>query len=298
MMVCKICGHENVDAKFCEKCGSKLEYEVEGRVTVQPDEHQEIHSSANTTTTFPKEVETVTFKAPAGNPHTAFTAPPPTEHSSSRQAESESSQLKPYLESAKQNSKIYFNYFITGLKSPLRVAQKTGSEQLLNGIISMVIFAILLPLMLYLSLGSARGFMRSPFVDIVLKPVFWLALFIFLIAVYTFGAVKLSTNPRVGLKEVIARFGTLLIPFIVIFLVAFLFLLMGSGIGNLFITIALLGTIFTIPALITLSYKRESPGGIDTLYSILLIYAAVFLTIFILGDSLGSMLGSSNFFGF
>lgn len=304
-MVCKICGHENGDARFCEKCGSKLVTEVEERAAVQPEEHQEIHQSANTTTTSnttatsSEEIETVRFEVPMGNRHAAFKAsPPPQQSSSSGEARNEPSQIKPYLESAKQNSKMYFKYFVTGLKSPLAVAQRTGSEQLLNGIISMVIFVILLPLMFYLAVGGARGLMSSPFVNIVLKPVFWIALFMFLVAVYTFGAVRLSTNPKVSLKEVVARFGTLLIPFIVIFLVAFFLFIMGSGIGKLFITLSLIGSIFTVPALITLSYKRENAGGMDTAYAILLIYSAVFLTLMILGDGISLLMRPTNYFGF
>lgn len=298
-MICTICGHENADGKFCEKCGARLSPEVEETAAIDPDETRELHSLEGAPV-YTEDPQTVQQETAAGNPQTVFTAPPPPQASSTGTAGSEPSQPNPYLESAKQNSKIYFDYFVKGLKSPLAVAQKTGSEQLLNGIISMFIFVILLPLMIYLSLGSGvRSFYSgSLFVDVVLKPVFWLALFMLLVAVYTFGAVKLSTNPRADLKEIIARFGTLLIPFIVISLIAFLFMLMGSAIGGLFLTIALIGGIFTIPVLVTLSYSRSGVGGLDTLYAILLIYAAVFLTTLVLGDSLGSMLRPTNFFGF
>ena len=299
MMICAICGHENADGKFCEKCGAKLGSEVEETAAIHPDETQEIQR-AEEAPVLTEDPQTVQQETAAGNPQNVFTAPPPPQASSTGTAEGEPSQPNPYLESAKQNSKVYFEYFVKGLKSPLAVAQKTGSEQLLNGIISMVIFVILIPLMIYLSLGSdVRNFYSGGLlVNVVLKPVFWLALFMLLVAVYTFGAVKLSTNPRADLKEIIARFGTLLIPFIVISLIAFLFMLMGSVIGGLFLAIALIGGIFTIPVLITLSYNRSGVGGIDTLYAILMIYAAVFLTTLVLGDSLGSMLRPTNFFGF
>lgn len=298
-MICKICGHENDDGKFCEKCGARLGPEIEEIGAIQRDEHQEVTDTASNTE-FSGVERTVQQETAAGNPPHVFTTPQRPQTSSAGTVGGENSQPNPYLESAKQNSKIYFDYFVKGLKSPLAVTQKTGSEQLLNGIISMVIFAILFPFMIYLSIGSeARNFISSnPFVDIVLKPAFWLAVFMFLITVYTFGAVKLSTNPKADLKEIIARFGTLLIPFIVISLIAFLFMLLGSSIGGAFLSIALVGGIFTIPALITMSYKRDGFGGLDTLYAILLIYVAIFLTMLIIGDSLGSMLRSGNTFGF
>lgn len=298
-MLCKICGHENDDGKFCEKCGTRLGPEIEETAEVQPNEYHEVRDTVPTTASSGVE-KTVQQETAAGNPPHVFTTPPRPQTASAGTVGGESAQPNPYLESAKQSSKIYFDYFMKGLKSPLAVTQKTGSEQLLNGIISMVIFAILIPFMIYLSIGSgARDFFsNSPFVDIVLKPAFWLAVFMLLIAVYTFGAVKLSTNPKANMKEIIARFGTLLIPFIVISLVAFLFMLLGSSIGGAFLSIALVGGIFTIPALITMSYKREGFGGLDTLYAILLIYVAIFLTMLIIGDSLGSMLRSGNTFGF
>lgn len=300
-MHCEICGHENDHGKFCEKCGARFDTQLEEPVKIQTVDHQEVTGGVSNTS-FSGVERTVSQETAAGSPphlH-VFTTHLPPKAASAGTVGGESAQPNPYLESAKQNSKVYFDYFVKGLKSPLAVTHKTGSEQLLNGIISMVIFAILFPLMIYLSVGSeARNFFSSsPFVDFALKPAFWLAVFMLLIAVYTFGAVKISTNPKADLKEIIARFGTMLIPFIVISLIAFLFILMGSSIGGAFLSIALVGGIFTIPALITMSYKREGPGGLDTLYAILLIYVAIFLTMLIIGDSIGSMLRSGNMFGF
>ncbi|WP_106769487.1 hypothetical protein [Paenibacillus faecalis] len=308
-MNCKICGHKNTDASFCEKCGTRLASEVVERKPDQPEVYPESNQSedkmptSNITKGPLEETETVRYQVPMNNMYTAPKASMPQdrstphEHSTPGTAGNEPSQIKPYLESAKKNSKIYFKYFVNSLKSPLAVAQKTGSEQLLNGIISLAIFSILLPLMIYFSFPG-KSLMSSPFVDIVLKPVFWIALFMFLIAVYTFGAVKLSTNPKVSLKEIIARFGTLLVPFIVIFLAAFFLLVIGIGMGGLLLTIAMIGSMFSIPVLITLSYKREVNGAMDTMYAILLVYLAIFITFFILGDTISSLMRPGNYFGF
>lgn len=296
-MICKICGHENADGKFCERCGAKLGPEIE-EVSVNESNETSGRQDSTVASSFYGDIRTLHQEPAAGNSPHVFT-PPQSQSSATETAENEPEQPNPYLESAKQNSKIYFDYFVKGLKNPLTMAQKTGSEQLLNGIISMAIFVILIPFSFYLSIGSSRNYLfSSPFLDIFLKPVFWLALFMFLVAVYTFGAVKLSTNPKVDLKEIIARFGTLLVPFIAIAIVAFFFMFMGSGIGSIFLTIALIGGIFTIPVLITMSYRREALGGLDTLYAILLIYVAIFLTMLILGDSLGSILSPTSILNF
>ncbi|WP_054955409.1 zinc ribbon domain-containing protein [Paenibacillus dakarensis] len=302
-MICKICGHENEGGKFCEKCGAKLGPEVEETSAVQSFEGQEAsETEVNTEIPAPPaEFRSVQNESAAGEAHHhVFTAPPRPQATTGGTAGDELSKPNPYIESAKQNSKVYFDYFLKGLKSPLAVTQKTGSEQLLNGIISLAIFVILFPLMFYFSLGhEARSFLSSsPFVDFVLKPAFWLAVFMFLVAVYTFGAVKLSTHPGAHFKEIIARFGVMLIPFIVISLIAFLFIILGSSVGGAFLTIGLIGGIFTIPALITTSYKRVALGGLDTLYAILLIYVAIFLTMLIVGDSIGSMLRPERIFNF
>lgn len=298
-MICTICGHENEDSQFCRKCGNKLVMGNEETME-QPEARAEVvrFTTGHSGTTAEADAERAGQEASAGSQQAHYTtASAPKAHTSGHTGQG-TPQPNPYLESAKQNSKIYFNYFVKGLKNPLGVAQRTGSEQFLNGIISIVLFVLILPLMTYLSIGSARSYMNSPFVDLVIKPVFWLAVFMLLVAVYTFGAVKLSTNPAADFREIIARFGTLLIPLIVIVFVGFLFIMMGSGIGVALMSIGMIGALFTVPAVITLSYKRENARGLDTLYAILLIYAAVFITIMVIGDSIGSLLRPTSLFGF
>ncbi|KKO52578.1 zinc ribbon domain-containing protein [Paenibacillus sp. DMB20] len=298
-MICTICGHENEGGQFCRKCGNKLVMENEGTME-QPEAKAEVvrFTAGHSGTVAQADAERAGQEASAGSQQAHYTtASAPQAHTSGHTGQG-TPQPNPYLESAKQNSKIYFNYFVKGLKNPLGVAQRTGSEQFLNGIISIVLFVLILPLMTYLSIGSARSYMNSPFVDLVIKPVFWLAVFMLLVAVYTFGAVKLSTNPSADFREIIARYGTLLIPLIVIVFVGFLFIMMGSGIGVALMSIGMIGAIFTAPAVITMGYKRENVRGLDTLYAILLIYAAVFITMMVIGDSIGSLLKPTSLFGF
>lgn len=296
-MICTICGHENEGGPFCRKCGNKLVMGNEGAME-QSEAGAEVvrFTTGHSGTVAEADAERAGQEASAGSQQAHYTtASAPKAHTSGHTGQG-TPQPNPYLESAKQNSKIYFNYFVKGLKNPLDVAQRTGSEQFLNGIISIVLFVLILPLMTYLSIGSS--YMYGSFLGLVIKPVFWLAVFMLLVAVYTFGAVKFSTNPTVDFREIIARFGTLLIPLIVIVFVGFLFIMMGSGIGVALMSIGMIGALFTVPAVITLGYKRENARGLDTLYAILLIYAAVFITIMVIGDSIGSLLRPTSLFGF
>ncbi|NMO97904.1 zinc ribbon domain-containing protein [Paenibacillus lemnae] len=300
-MICSICGHENVSGKFCEKCGNRLVAEPEKDTTPEAEEaaasaervesvESPEHTAAGTADNARHDQEASagqTYYSPPASVNTK------TVHTSASEPGTGPSQTNAYLESAKKNSKMYFQYFVNVLKNPLAAAQRTGSEQLINGIITMVIFALLIPLMTYLSLGEARDYLDrygSPFVDVVLKPWLWLMLLLGLTAVYTTGAVKLATNTKVDIKEIFARFGTLLVPFIAIVIVGFLLAFMEIGLGGNLLAIGVIGAFFTIPVLIAVDYKRVPGAKLDTLYAILLIYAALLVTVMIIGRSLLSMM--------
>ena len=72
--------------------------------------------------------------------------------------------------------------------------------------------------------GFASEFMGEtnisvPFTDVVIKPALTYAIFIMLVAVFTYTAVKLG-RVNVHFKEVIARFGSFLIPSVAILAIA------------------------------------------------------------------------------
>lgn len=314
-MICSICGHETASGQFCEKCGAKLVQETENPNGTSSNDTEQAetvyyHSAhpAGGGQSVPADPGMARQEAAADHQHTYQSpnqAPYQDPHQASGpqahvsgQSGSAGDKLKPYVDTARESSKLYFDFFAKSLKNPVGVAQRIGANQMVNGIISIVLFALLLPLVIYI-IAVQSAFRRDlPFFDIVIKPMFWIVLVLLLISVYIFGAVKLSTKSSVDLREVIARFGALLVPFIVLVLIGFVFILMESRLGAAFYSLAMIGAIFTVPAVIIMSYKKDSLRGVDPLYGILLVYAAVMITMMLIGDSVANIMQPSSMFRF
>ncbi|MBO2946065.1 hypothetical protein JJQ72_18980 [Paenibacillus sp. F411] len=304
-MNCPICGQEQqVRGAYCEKCGAMLstapEVENSRDGAVQPETVQAEAPELREEAASVEHSEHPERELSAGQTYysPSSSVPAPVVHtSSSSKQEPEPSKAAAYLDQAKDGSRIYISYALEVLKSPLAAAQRTGSEQLVNGVISIVLFTLLIPLLVYIMIGSnGRNLIeysigRSPFTEIVLKPWFWLLVLTGLSAVYTAGAVKLSSSSNVHIKEVIARYGTLLVPFIALMMISSLLISMGTSLGSMLLIIGLVGAYFTVPALIITGYFNQAGrGNMDVLYSILLVYAALLVTIMLIGRSLMSMI--------
>ncbi|MFF2648885.1 hypothetical protein [Bacillus haynesii] len=105
----------------------------------------------------------------------------------------ETPQAARYTEAAKHASSMYFSFCLKVLKRPFIEMKNAGEQHVLNSIITMVIFALAVPLMFYFglkgffdSLGDysgifARSYAMPTFFDIVVKPAFTFAIYIFLL---------------------------------------------------------------------------------------------------------------------
>jgi len=250
MAQCQNCQHLNEGGKFCEKCGSPLHFGT-------------FNEAAATTTIQTQPVD---------------------------------SQANQYLEGAKNVSKRYFSYFIEVLKKPYASSVNVGQEHFINGIITIVLYSIFIPLMLYFALkgflaemsGLASDFMGEtgisvPFTDVVIKPTIAFAVFIFLVACFTFAAVKLG-RVNVNFKEVIARFGSFLIPSVAILAVALIFSILKVKLSIFIAFLGVLTSIFLVPPLVIASFKKQFQDGVDVIYGALITYVLSFLAIAIMVD--------------
>lgn len=244
-MKCMKCQYENEGGKFCENCGARLEgtSETEVAVSVEP-----VHQSEQRI------------------------------------------QTNQYLETTKKISKQYFSYFMQVLKKPYASSKNVGSEHLVNGIITIVLYCLFIPLMTYFGVsgvlskvndfGSFLGTdlnIKPPFTDIVIKPVFAYVIFTLLVATYTFAAVKLG-KVSASYKEVIARFGSFLIPFVLLLAIGFVMSILKMKLFILFLILGFIGSILVVPPLVIASYKKEKQEGLDVVYGTLLTYILIFIT--------------------
>ncbi|WP_062350655.1 zinc ribbon domain-containing protein [Bacillus kwashiorkori] len=198
------------------------------------------------------------------------------------------SQSNPQLEQAKRISKNYYTYFIDVLKQPLSQTNKVGQNQWVNSLITIALFSLLFPLTLYVSLGDLREWIESPFLNGIIKPFIGFAIFIVLMSAYTFGALKLS-KLDVDFKVVLSRFGTLLVPVVVLFLLAFIMSLLDASLFAALLVFGFLIAIFAVPPFVLISFKKENNSGLDIFYSTLIIYLLAFLTIGLIGEFMFSI---------
>jgi len=254
-MICPKCSYENEGGNFCIKCGARL-------------------------------TETASEEA---------TTSSGTQYAQGQPANGAPNQ---YLEGAKNISKMYFSYFLEVLKRPYASSVKVGGEHFINAIITIVLYSIIIPLMIFIGLKSLMsglgifGLGYSPsFVDVVIKPTFAYIIFLFLVATFTFAAVRMGLV-KASYKEVISRFGSFLIPFVAILVIALVMSILRIDLFVFVLLLGFLGTIFLVPPLVIASYKKETRDGIDVVYGSLITYILTFIALAILGDMLFDALKS------
>ncbi|MRX72835.1 zinc ribbon domain-containing protein [Bacillus lacus] len=253
MKQCNNCNHENEEeGKFCENCGIPL-----GGTVIQ-------------------EVAA-----------TAEGAPSPVNQQASQ-----------YIEEAKKISKMYFSYFLEVLKKPYSSSVNVGKEHFLNGIITIALFSVLIPLITYFGLKgvlSDLNFLgeelniKPPFTDIVLKPTFAYAIFVFLVAVFTFVSIKLG-RVNISFQEVTARFGSFLIPAVALLGLGLIMSILKIKLFVFFVFLGFITAAFLVPPLVIASFKKQSQEGVDVIYGSLLTYFLTFIAMLIMGDMLFEVL--------
>lgn len=253
-MVCSNCSHQNEGGKFCENCGSPL--------------------------------------ATGGAAQETAAAVESTNLGNQGQAPNQ------YLTKTKNISKGYLSYALTVLKKPYASSVGVGKEHFVNSIITMVLYSFIIPLMLFFGvkalssglndLAGAFGMgevFQPSFMDIVIIPTFLYAIFILLVAIFTYAGIKLGRiNP--SFKEVIARFGSFLIPFTAVLIVALLLSLIKVKLFIYFLLLGFFGSIFTVPSLVIASYKKQSQEGIDVIYGTLVTYVLTSVLLYIMGQKM------------
>ncbi|TYR78879.1 zinc ribbon domain-containing protein [Priestia megaterium] len=280
-MQCSNCGHQNDGGKFCVKCGTKL----------GDNGAQQVAASVDSTPVQSNQATTYVQSEPV-----------------------QQTQLNQHVENAKQISKLYLGYFMQGLKQPTAVAQGVRGEQFINGLITMILFAVSIPLMIYfgwevileklvksVSSGLFSGFdldelgindlgsnlaemIELSFVDMVILKGLLFLLFVGAVALVTFGVIKLG-KVDVSLQDVFARVGTFLIVPTAVLLIGLVFSLLKSEFFLYLLEFGLLGLFFVVPFTIY-SFKKEHTHGFDGIYGTLLTYLVIVIFLFIISQGM------------
>ncbi|WP_147423878.1 zinc ribbon domain-containing protein [Cohnella endophytica] len=279
-MQCTQCGQINQSAKFCVKCGANL---------------QAAATSEGANIGFQPPVQPL----PAAQPQPQ---PQQTSYQQSRpnlQKPVAHAHPNPQLQQAKQVGKQYLDYFLEVLKSPVRKGQNSTDADMVNGLITLILFSLVLPLIAYIKARATFrrfdfggfGFADSvSFSGVVIKPFFFLIIIVLLVNSVMFLVLKLG-NVNLSYREVTARFGSFMIPSVASFAVALLFSLISSGsvIMGLLIGIGLFSW-FVAVCFVIYSFKRDQTSGLDAFYGVILTYIACAILIALLGADLAHTL--------
>ncbi|MEO4054055.1 zinc ribbon domain-containing protein [Solibacillus sp. CAU 1738] len=259
MKKCLKCSHEQEDGRFCGKCGAEIELSVQ----------DEVAATANTN-----------FKQIPQQP----------------QVTQESSEQ---IEKIKEQSKMYFNYYMQQLKVPSTHFNATELS-LKNSAISIVLYVILTALSVYVLI---KGLFGGGFYDYYgpsfFKIFLYMSVFFILLITISLVAVFVTTklfSEDITFKEVISKFGGYyMLPIMLSILGILLALFKSYSFASISIYIGLAIVIGVIPIYIMVKLLSSKSKGIDSFYAfifyiIVTIVLMVIVASFIIDSTIGEYL--------
>lgn len=276
-MICQACGQETEEGRFCTHCGNKLSMDESAAATSPLDE-----SEANT------------IKVPAapmeGNEQSTSSSVPE-DAVMETHTQSESSEANEFVEKLKDISTDFGQLFLDQLKRPMN-AREVNHTHLTSGIISIIIFALIISLNIYL--GYREYAYDSVFLDGFLLPFIQFLVLFAIVVSLIFAGVKLC-NQSLSFTDIVAKYGAYAVPFLALYVIAIISSLINlDSIFILAVTISLLGAVLIIPAVIVLEQKSRS---FDELYIIIGMNILALIAFGLLTSSLTELLLGSLMYG-
>ncbi|GAB4075069.1 hypothetical protein GCM10028778_25720 [Barrientosiimonas marina] len=252
-MHCPSCGQYVTNGQFCTNCGTSL---------TQPEESTEHVNKAEEYKTSPEE---------------ATSSPP--------------SPSEAFGEKIKRTSGDFGHFLATLIQKPSE-ARRANQSDMISGIITMVLFALLLAFSYLAVLNTIPTGFYGPmlFIDGFLLPFITILLLEFLIAGLTFAGARLAVQ-RSTFSVVIAKYGAYLVPFGLLFIISLILFLIGIPIfAGILVLISLLGFLLIAPAFI---FMEHAPDGFDRIYVLIGLFIIVMLVFSLFVQSfLASVLSS------
>ncbi|MGD6803418.1 hypothetical protein ACQCVK_12435 [Rossellomorea vietnamensis] len=256
MIICSECNHQQEAGKFCGSCGADLSTAVES--PIQPSAQREVAAASHT-------------QQPVYNNEN--------------------------LTKAKEGVSKYWSFALNVLKSPS--AALTGYEtHFVNGLITIAVYVAAFALSLYFLanklyktmmggfgnfFGEGMGAQSLPFFDIAFALFMFALLFVAGAILSSFAAIKMMSEP-LSFKGIIGQFGSVIIPFAAMNVIALIFGLAGSvQLTLLFTGLSLIFTIFIMPAIVVYDRSIKSGKSVNSVYlsigasamSMLIVYLVV-----------------------
>ncbi|HLR81144.1 MAG TPA: zinc ribbon domain-containing protein [Bacillota bacterium] len=289
-MLCQNCGQQTEEGKFCTKCGAKLNQE-EAATTQDATDDGIIQSEPIDN----RKQEQTDSDSASSEPSPAETAPVQPPSSPNQQQSSQSPpQVKPNetVERIKTFSARFGDFFLPILKRPSH-ARNVSAKQTPSGIVTLVIFSLIIALGTYLMLRSLDPFLYElTFVDHFLIPALQFLVLFAAMATVSFFGVKMTSGEG-SYATVFTKYSAYTVPFLLVYIAGIIFeLIKFPSAAALFILISMLGVIFAIPTFIL--FERHE-NGFDRVYVLIGIYIVGLLIFGLLGESVLNMMSGHIF---
>ncbi|SDR05308.1 zinc ribbon domain-containing protein [Virgibacillus salinus] len=195
------------------------------------------------------------------------------------------------VEKLKTTGSNFGHFFVTLVKNPSEAKKANGSD-MSSGIITFVLFSLLIALSYHLILSTIQMgfFMQITFWDSFILPFIIFNILYVLIAGLTFAGTKLSVQ-AVTFPDVIAKYGAYLVPFLLLYTAGILFWLIGlSSIAGMLLLLSILSTLLIAPTFILV---EQTPNGFDRIYVLIGLHIIILLVFgFFIQSFMNSMLGN------
>ncbi|NYF23765.1 hypothetical protein [Sporosarcina sp. JAI121] len=198
------------------------------------------------------------------------------------------------IEKIKVAARLYWDYFVTYLKSPSNVIERE-EKNAMNGIVTIVIMAIFIGLSFFTLLKRmAFSFLAYSYEPSFFSVIGSSILSIFIITAIVIGSLFLTVKflgPDHSLTSLVGIYGTHLIPSTFLALIALLLLVIKAYVfGNFLLSFALLLAFLVVPLFILTKLVKQEALTLDPLYCVI-VYVVIFgiaFSIFLmfLGDSM------------
>lgn len=207
-------------------------------------------------------------------------------------ATSDTATTNDYAEQGKALAQGYWKHLVHMAKSPLRHGKVEGEGNFVNGLITLVLFSLFIPMTFYFGMKAfassmGMGYFGSavPFGTIFFKPFFFILLFIAVAVGIIFAVVRPSVA-NLHIKSVVGRFGALMVIPTAIMLLSLL--IVSVKMFSVFFYVFFLGFIglFIAATFAIYSYVHNQNKGIDGFYGVLLFYFGTFLFLKIISENL------------
>lgn len=260
-MICKQCGTIYETAKFCVKCGIPLvdisspESSSEAATTMEPPasvapnplpvmEYNNVNSTPNQN----QEVPALPSMAKGWD-------------------QVKQSQV---MQQGAQISKQFGTYYLKALLYPFLTAKNVTQSHFTNGMVTMFLTALLIPLTIYISL-SQNSFFDLPFGKTVIKPFLFIWIALLIASLAAFGAIRLARVAS-DFMSVTAKIGTMLVPATASLLLCMLSVVLelGTKLPMFFFLVSIV-MIFTAITSVILSIRKENTSGLDPLYGAIIV---------------------------